>query len=249
MVVEIKIKSPQMLHLRAGALRYPHSVVDLPRAKFQGSKKTQGSERLVLLATTEDEAIAAVPEVDRAAVAAVQPQPAVVVSDAEDAEVTVGITDGLHANGEPLTSGLILILQTQLGTRLVGAELEAELESSHVDVPPSGAILETELGHRDVEEIELHLGVRRREGGLTEHAFRHGQFLSAPRWRSRGFLCCYPPWAWLSQKLCHSRKYPTNKTLFSMAKLASRYSKNWDALYYYKHCMSSNRAFQNSVTI
>ena len=172
MVVEIKIKSPQMLHLRAGALRYPHSVVDLPRAKFQGSKKTQGSERSVLLATTEDEAITAVPEVVRVAVAAVQPQLVVAVYDVEDAEATVGRTDGLHANEEPLTSGLILILQTQLGTRLVGAELEAELESSHVDVPPSGAILETELGHRDVEEIELHLGVRRREGGLVENVAR-----------------------------------------------------------------------------
>ena len=50
-------------------------------------------------------------------------------------------------------------------------------------------------------------------------------------------------------QLCHSRKCPTNKALFAMAKLASRYSKNWGILYYYIGSMSSNRAPPNSVTI
>jgi len=123
---------------------------------------------VLLATTTEDEATVAVPEGVRRAAVAAQPQGVVIVYDEEHVEVAVRVANGLHTDEEPLASGLILVLQAQLGTYLVRAELEAELESSFVDVAPLGAVLEAELGYRDVEEIELHLGVTRREGRLAE---------------------------------------------------------------------------------
>lgn len=138
-------------------------------SKFQGSKETQGTQFSVLLvAPHEHPAEVSRPEVVRAAEVAVEPATIVVVLDEEHAEAIERVADGLHTDEETLASGLVLILQTQLGTHLCGAELETERESPFVDVLPRRSLLEAQVGDRHVDEVERHLGVTRREGGIAE---------------------------------------------------------------------------------
>ncbi len=140
-------------------------------SKDQGSKvRDQGSQRRGLLArTNEHETVEAEPKVIRAAIVAAEPQPVVIAFHAEHAEVAGRVADGLHGDDEPLTQRLVPVLETELGADFCGTELESVLETPLADVLEGGAILEAELGHRGANEIELHLGVAHREGGLAEN--------------------------------------------------------------------------------
>ncbi len=144
-------------------------------SKFQGSKETQGTQFSVLLAAPhEHPAVASVPEEVRVAVVAVEPATIVVVFDAEHVEVRARVADRLHDDEEPLASGLVLVLQAQLGTHLCGTELEAERESPLVDVLSRGTLFEAEVSDRDIDKVERHLDIARRKGGLAENVVAPG---------------------------------------------------------------------------
>jgi len=106
------------------------------------------------------------------AVAAVQPQTADTVSQEEHLEVADRIGDWLHRNDEPLTTGLVLVLQAQLRTDLIRTECQTKLDSSVVDLLASGAVLEAEFSNRDVDEVELHLYFAHRERRLAQDVVR-----------------------------------------------------------------------------
>lgn len=122
--------------------------------------------------THEQPAVVGVPDAVGTTMAAVEPQAALVVPDVEHVEATARESDRLHADEHPLVQGLILVLQTQLGTDLRRTELEAELDRTLVDLATSSTLREAELRDRDVDEIEFDLLGRRPEGGLSEDVVR-----------------------------------------------------------------------------
>ncbi len=140
------------------------------RSKFQGSKETKGSKTEVLLARKdEDEAVAAIPEVVRVTAAAAEAQLAIVATpDTEHLEVAVRVGNRFHPDEEPFAFRLVLVLQTQLRTDFVRAELEAELDGTVVDVRTFGTLFEAEVGHGDKYEVHFRFFGSRRESGLAE---------------------------------------------------------------------------------
>lgn len=123
--------------------------------KAQRFKKTKEAKSRVLLATTEDEAVASVPEGAGMTVAAAEPQGAIVVLDDEDAEAAVAVGDGFHCDAEPFALGLVAVLQAQSGADFGGAELEAEFNRLGADVAILRAILEAEVSNREHNEVEV----------------------------------------------------------------------------------------------
>ena len=122
----------------------------------------------MLLATDEDEAAAANPEAVRIAVDAVEPKLIVVVRNAEHLEVAVRVSNGLHRNEKPLAFGLVLVLQAQLWTDFIWAQVQAELLGSLVDFFAGCTVLEAEFGNGNDNQLNFYFFGAHREGGLTE---------------------------------------------------------------------------------
>jgi hypothetical protein len=64
-----------------------------------------------LLAPQEDAAIARVPKVVGVPAVAAESEPVAAAHDVEHAQVATAAGDGLHADNEPLTDRLVLVLQ------------------------------------------------------------------------------------------------------------------------------------------
>jgi hypothetical protein len=123
---------------------------------------------LRLTGENEHEARVRYPDVGVAAVAAVQPLLAYVMDDAEDAEVVIRIRDRLHGDAEPFPQRLILVLQPELRTHLVWAEIETQLERPIEDAATNGALRKTKISDRNDHEIDFCFCPARRESWPAE---------------------------------------------------------------------------------
>ena len=112
--------------------------------------------------------IATTLDVVRAAVVAVQPPSDIAAFDTEHPEAAIRARYGFHSHSEPLDLGLILVLQAQLRTNLVGTKLQAQLTCPYADVCVRRTVFEAEFGHRDVNKVNLCFLARHRKGWLTE---------------------------------------------------------------------------------
>lgn len=122
----------------------------------------------LLARATEEEARAGTPDEVRAATVAAEPLAIAIVPHVEQPEVAARVGNRLHGNNEPLSLGLVCVLQTQLGANLIGAELQSELLGSGVDLLAGGSLAEAEVFDRDDHEVEFGLLGGRREGGFAE---------------------------------------------------------------------------------
>ena len=135
----------------------------------KGQKIQETKSNLKLLAReNEHEATAAAPEAVRVVIERVEPQNAAIVRDVEHAEIAVRDGKRLHADKQPLVFRLILVLQTQLGTDFVWAELEATLFGGRVDVFERSSVLEAQVLDTDDDEVHIHLFGSHAEGGFAE---------------------------------------------------------------------------------
>jgi len=123
---------------------------------------------LILARKSKDPLIAGTPDIAGTARNAAEPKAIANALHAEQLESAIRAAKWLHGNDKPFTLGLILVLQTQLRTNLVRANIQASLFGSGVDILTSGSILEAELSDADDDEIYLGLFGGYREGGLAE---------------------------------------------------------------------------------
>ena len=122
----------------------------------------------LLARENEDETVVLVPDTVGVVIARVEPQAIGKVPHAEQVEIAVRVGNRLHTNDQPLVLGLVLVLQTQLGTDLVRAELETAFLGGGVDVPERGSLGETELGDTDDDQVDVRLLGGHAERGLTD---------------------------------------------------------------------------------
>ena len=102
-----------------------------------------------LPARDEHEVAVSVPEVARAAIAAIEPRLTVTAAPhAEHAEVAIRVRrvrNGIHGNDEPLASGLAIVLKSELGADFGGTEIKAEVFGLGVDLFGDGPVFEAEI--------------------------------------------------------------------------------------------------------
>lgn len=128
--------------------------------------------RELLSRTNEDETIVSEPDIARVSTVAAQPILVIIMLDAENAQETNRVHDGLHANEETLTFGLIGVLQPKLWSNFQRAEFEAERQRSFDDVPTRSTTLEAKFANRHVDKVEFYLRFTHCEGGVVENVVR-----------------------------------------------------------------------------
>src|SRR3989339_1491798 len=101
------------------------------------------------------EAIVSIPEVARVAIVGVEPRLAVIVAlHVEHVEVAIRVSNGLHGNDEPFTSGLVFVLNTELGTDLSGTEIQTKLFGFGTCFRKSGSFGKSEISIGDDDQIQ-----------------------------------------------------------------------------------------------
>ena len=136
----------------------------------------------MLLATTEDEAVASMPDVVRMAVDVVETQVMSNAKDAEDEAAAAAVSDGFHCDTEPFAARLVAVLQAQRGADFGGAKLEAQLNRFRADVRIAGTALEAEVSNREYDEVEIDFFLRAGNPAERVSPIHLPAFLSALRY-------------------------------------------------------------------
>ncbi len=123
----------------------------------------------LLAGTDEHEPTVNTPDTIRAVTARVEPQVTVIAPHVEQAEDAIRVGNRLHADNQPLSLGLVFVYETQFGTDLIRAELQAFFLGPIEDIVERG-FLETQLGDTNNDQIHFRFLGGHAEGGVAEDA-------------------------------------------------------------------------------
>jgi len=130
--------------------RNPHSA----NAEW-GLKGHKISSVQKLPAGDKHEARASSPEDARAATASAEPRPTATNAPHEEhAEDAIRVRNRLHSNDKPLASGLVSVLETELGTDFSGTEIQTRLFGFGTCFRKSGSFGKAEISIGDDDQVQ-----------------------------------------------------------------------------------------------
>ena len=94
------------------------------------------------------EAIVSIPEVARVAIVSVEPRLTVIIAlHVEHVEVAIRVSNRLHGNDEPFTSGLVSVLETELGADFGRAEFQTKFFGFFVEFVGGGIFVAEQISY------------------------------------------------------------------------------------------------------